>query len=1354
MSRRLVSERSMHGRHEGCSIADMSLLYVGLQSSKNIWTYVTVSWLTPLMRLGYKRPLQVEDLYRLPPDNSAEHLSKTLDPFWNDLAEYKKGKRAEPPNLTRLIIRKFFWTWFLSFTCQLLAMTCEVVSPLIIKEIILYTSPDGTPGRDSLTISNGLALAFCVLFTQSFISIFGRTAEQICRTVMLSVRTICIDAVYNKSLRLSGEAATEFTSGNIMSLINVDAESISLAVFLLNMTLAAPVQVIIEIGLLITVLGAVPVLAALGVMLVLFIAQVPVMKTAKNSTREGLKVGDARMAAIREAIYGIKIIKVRALEKDVAEKIKGLREKQTQQWKRGYGAWTAMITLGQLTPVLMPIAAFAVYTQVHGDLPAAVAFPALLYMTSLIGPMFDLPQGLSTLISALVSWKRIKTMLMADETQPVQISPAREGVENAVVIQGATFKWEEVRDESPAKGKKAKKSASKEALNEKKKGKNADELIVKTGDSAHTLVDGTTGEEKKEIEPLFKDLNLAFERGKLTAVVGAVGAGKSSLLSAIIGEMTKLQGEVTITGRVCLCTQEAFIQSGTIKENILFQSPFDKERLQRALRVCSLESDLNQFSAGWDTEIGEKGVNLSGGQKARVALARAVYNDDEIYLLDDPISALDAHVGAEVFKNCVHDALAGKTRILVTHHLHHLQDVDKIVVLQNGVVAEQGTFSDLLARGGVFTDMMKSYKLDNEEEKKQHEEAKAKEHVDDEVEKKKDGDGGLIIAEDRVQGAVKWSTYLAYMRGAGGIPYAVGLLGSYAIVQAVQQVSAYWLAWWTRGDYGLSQREYLIGYSMLAFGQVVAIAAATAAVLIGNYFISRSIHARAFEHLIRAPMGYFDTQPVGRLLNRFSKDVEAVDQRLWGNIFGTCVAVFNILGSIILLAIVSPYMLLGFLPFGLTFFYVLRFYRASFRELKRLDSVIRSPLYAQLSETLTGIPTIRAYKAESRFVDRQRRLLDASNSPYYLMYTASVWIGIRLEIFTGLLVFMLALLAVNHVISAAAAGLAFNYAVPLTLFLNMLLRAFAFLESNMNSVERLEEYANDTPEEARALLPTDPAAGTWPTRGAIEITNLEVRYPSVPDKPVIRNLTLSISPGEKIGIVGRTGSGKSTLLTALFRIVEPTQGSITIDGTDIATLGLETLRSRLSIIPQEPIMFSGTLRSNLDLRDEFTDAQIWAVLERINLNTFVASLPLKLDSPVADKGENLSVGQRQLLCLGRVILNRPNILVMDEATASVDAQADALIQTSIRTHFAATTVLSIAHRLNTIADFDKVLVLDAGVLVEFDAPHVLLSREGSLFGKLADATGPANARLLRDVARRRAEGDGDGGDVVESVEDI
>ncbi|KAJ3003741.1 hypothetical protein HKX48_001585, partial [Thoreauomyces humboldtii] len=956
------------------------------------------------MTLGSQKTLTDDDMYLVPQGSEAASIAKLLDPFWAELYDHHADPVKNPKvrSLFMIVFRHGRFRWVLATFLNCLGVACELTVPVVLKQLLLWVAPVGTSGRADLWFDSGFGLAFLIVALQAGISIFQRTGEQLMREVIMNVRTVVIGAVYEKSLRLSGESARKHTHGAIMNLINVDSEAISMAVFFAYLLIGSPVQIIVAIGLLAQNLGGVPIVAAVAVMIVFLFLQMPMMMLAKTSRAKVLAAGDKRIAEVRETLYGMRIIKLRAWEEFFGRKANSLRMRQTDGIRDSYFAWAGFLTLAQLTPVAMPIVAFIVYSKLNGGVTADVVFPAIVLFNILIAPMLDLPQGLSYIISANVSWNRVCELLKAKESKPLEVLHSRNENANAITITDATFKWETVLVESKKDMKPTRQEKKDQKMHKKQDRKSKVDDSKDTLDVPVLVPDATLlaeestvtlemvppeEEQVPDVQPLFRNLNLSFRAGELTAVVGDVGAGKSSLLAAIIGEMTRVSGKTTIFGSVAYAAQQPWIQTGSVRDNIVFQHDYDEERLQEAVRVCGLTSDVEQLSHGLDTEIGEKGVNLSGGQKARVALARAVYEKPmtDVYLLDDPISALDASVGKQVYDDCIKGSLAGKTRVLVTHHLHLLQDVSRIVVLKDGTVAEEGTFADLIAMNGLFTVMMKDYRLDEAHNKEAEIEdvLEVVEHEDEKDGKKASGTGRLIVDEEREEGAVKWATYAAYIRSAGGVKYAISVLGMFTLSQAVQILMNFWLSWWTEEKNGLGDSKYLLGYAIFGLGVAFANLASNASLFAGNYSVSKAVHARSLDNVLRAPMSWFDVTPVGRILNRFSKDIDVVDQRLWGDVLVTCLSTFQIGGTIITLAVVSPYMLLPCIPLIIVYFWVLRYYRATYRQLKRIDSTLRSPLYAQVSETMTGLATIRAYRAEDRFIERQRQLIDQSNAPYY-----------------------------------------------------------------------------------------------------------------------------------------------------------------------------------------------------------------------------------------------------------------------------------------------------------------------------------------------------------------------------------
>jgi ATP-binding cassette subfamily C (CFTR/MRP) protein 1 len=724
-------------------------------------------------------------------------------------------------------------------------------------------------------------------------------------------------------------------------------------------------------------------------------------------------------------------------------------------------------------------------------------------------------------------------------------------------------------------------------------------------------------------------------------------------------------------------------------------------------------------------------------------LARAVYRDSDIYLLDDPLSALDAKVGNHVFKNVLIDELNPKTVLLVTNQLHMLEQCDELFVLDQGKIVERGSFKQLLNSNGLFADLMSNYVAHDETSETQSTNELIELGTKDEKEKEKESTVNIIQEEERKTGRVKSTIYKEYLRALGYISL-VFILISWVGSMVTKVWSQLFLAQASAGLHSIN--VFLTIYPTLGSLQAFTEGAFFLAVIFGGIRAGNVMHNAAVVSLFSAPMSFFDSQPVGRILNRMTSDVTSLD-------IGMLNVVINILGSIasvvtgtILIGQANWYIIIALSIFIIVSVMVFRFYQASNLELKRLQSLAKSPLDALVSETLNATDIINAFQDFNYFYSQQQLLVDDYQASSFIKDSVEIWVRLRLRLLSSFIGFSLILIGYFmkqgngiNVGEASAIALALVNCLGLSNSIYQLLFWLGQGEAELNAVERLSEYAHQLAPEAPQDLKTDPSPNEWPLLGAISLSNVEIRYPSRPDFPVIKDLSIDIKPGEKIGVVGRTGAGKSSLMTALFRINELSNGSIKIDdlGTlsliiDISKIGLKTLRTRMQMIPQEPVLFQGTFRTNLDPLQQYSDQQVWDTLKMIGLDEHVSSLTLKLESLVESQGENLSAGQRQLMCLGYSILAKPKILVMDEATSQIDGESDQLIQTLIRTHFKDTTVISIAHRLNTIAAFDRVIVLHEGEVVEFDSPRHLLSNPDSLFSQLTEASGPSNAQAIRD----------------------
>ncbi|KAL7521737.1 hypothetical protein ACHAWX_006416 [Stephanocyclus meneghinianus] len=895
---------------------------------------------------------------------------------------------------------------------------------------------------------------------------------------------------------------------------------------------------------------------------------------------------------------------------------------------------------------------------------------------------------------------------------------------------------------------------------------NRAESLASLGVSVNTA---GSEEDNAESRIALKHITCSIERGSLVAIIGSVGSGKSSLLSAILGEMEALEGSLVYMPPknedehfsrehlISYCSQSPWVVNDTLKGNILFGRPYNEERYREIVKACALADDLAILPAGDMTEIGERGINLSGGQKARVSLARALYSKEtQIVLLDDPLSAVDAHVGEHLFRMAITGAVSkGTTRVLVTHHVHFLPRCDKVIILDKGRIIHTGTYSELVAKGVDFAGAVEVEKKEKDsddgatqgKEEKDGNAADKPPAVDDgkgpEAEKaqlKKAGEK-LISDEEKEEGSVQGSNYSHYAK-AGGVIAFVSIFVIQAIGRASELMANFWLSIWAaasaQGEINgrpLSVQEttwYLGIYAAFGIGGVICLTFRAVIMAVHRLRASRKLHTELISSILRAPVSFFDVTPIGRVLNRFAADMDKIDLELTNSLGQAVSTIFSFLGAVgAIVAATKGTLLVAFIPIGYANYVIQKWFRKSFTELQRAANVANSPIFTDFSQMLSGTSTIRAFGTEVRFFRNCQISFDKFNALYNALQQAGYWLGLRLDVLGGSVGFIIGAIALStkdsNFIPAGWLGLALSYSIEVTTYLKHGVRMIATVEADMNSVERVLFYTNNVQPEAALVTEADPKTEEWPSKGEIEIRHASMRYRDGP--LVLKDLCLSIKGGEKIGVVGRTGSGKSSLMAALFRITELERdgGKILIDGVDISSVGLSLLRLSLSIIPQDPVMFSNTVRYNLDPFGERSEYDLWEALKKVKLAEAIAILPGGLDEQVSEGGENFSQGQRQLLCIARSLLRKPKILVMDEATASIDNATDAHIQEMIRENFASATILTIAHRLNTIMDSDRVLVLDDGRVIEFDSPSALLAKREGVFKSMVDKSKKAHS---------------------------
>jgi ATP-binding cassette subfamily C (CFTR/MRP) protein 1 len=1317
------------------------------QTSASCCSLLFFSWMTPLMKLGFKRPLENADMWTLPKNQTTDVLASKFIKHWKKekqraaatTAAKQKASPSAPshtaelPSLTRALYQTF-GTYYLRGTfLKIFNDASQFVGPTIMKSLIIFVRSQTTDTPQP--IINGYLLAV-TMYVAMFI---GALAEaqyfQIVMTTGLQVRGVMISTVFDKAMILSQRGRKGRSTGKMTNLVSSDAENLQTTCQNLNTIWSAPLRIIVAMYLLYYELSWAALLGFL-----LLVVSIPIqgkfVKYQRAYYKQTAKMTDTRLKHANEAVSAMNVIKMYAWQASMGARITDARNEELKVLKKAklLGAWnTVMISA---VPICVTIVAFSTYALAIGDLTAEKAFTSIALFGILRYPLIQIPQIIAGLVGANVSLERLRDFLTAD-TVPAQEShngedegEGKDDPNDAPIIhidENASFAWD---------------------------------------------VDSKDAD--------MHSLNVSVNKGELLTVVGRTGSGKSSLLNVMLNELTCLNGTkhstaaVEIKGSVAYVPQESWIFNNTLRENILFGLPYDAEKYNHCITVAQMTSDLDQMADGDATEIGEKGVNLSGGQRQRVAIARAVYADADVYLFDDPLSALDAKVARKIYEHCICGALKEKTIVLVTNRIEFVSGSDRVAVMNNGTIGGIGTYSWLLDNNEEFQAMMEGIsdasttKNGKEEETDKEEKGKEKIEAQQKKETKKDNEddetattskkntpsssngnsnrkGALISKEHRDKGSIKLSVVLDYGRAMGGISVLITMVLLYCLTEGINVGATYWVSFWSADEFNLGMGSskyiatYVGGYAGFSFAAIVFTLLSAYVQTYSALAAAKTLHAKMIASLLRAPMSFFHATPLGRILNRFSKDQNDVDKTMEFAVGLLIRGMIQLTSTFIVIGLATPYTLLTFVPVLFAFVYCQRYFQRSSRELKRMDAVTRSPVYAHFSECLNGLSTIRAYKKLKEMSAMNRLRIDNHLRMNLASFSANRWLGIRMELLGGLLVFASAVFVVagSKQIDPEQVGLQLSYAIRITGLLNLVVRILSLAENSFNSVERLREYANVPSELPDESTIEQKPPSNWPNKGQITFEKVVARYRKDLE-PVLTGLTFDIKEREKIGIVGRTGAGKSSLFLTLFRIMERDEGLISIDGHDIANMGLNDLRRALSIIPQEPVLFSGTVRFNLDPFNEYDDGKLWFSLERAHLKEYVKNHGLGisgLDMQVGQGGSNFSVGQRQLLCLARALLKGSKILVLDEATAAVDVETDQLIQNTIREAFKHCTTLTIAHRLNTIIDSDRVLVLDRGHVLEYDTPFALLENDSSAFSSMVAETGTENALHLRRLVK-------------------
>ena len=1322
------------------------------EQSSNIISKLFLWWVFPLILRGWKTPLQDQDLWEL---RNEERGSSATEELKLAYAKVKAEPELKSKSKLYIAMRRTYLRAMLSTAfLRAITITLNLINPILLNNLIRFVSDYATKEpRPSISIGIGWAMSLLVVpvtFAIAENHYFLRTM----RTGM-KVKSGIQGILYDKSLTMSPSARSGSSLGEIVNLMQMDSQRIGDFLRFINVMWSAPVQLIVCCALLFRFIQWSAVIGVLATFITAPI-QGKLVVVLLRLRRANVAITDQRIKLMNEVMQGIKAVKFYAWEKPFSRKIEAQRDQEVQTLGETIWASSVLFAIMLSIPVIIACVTFSFYAGVFKKtLDPATVFTAFTLLNIVRQPVMVLPRVVTSFIDARLGLGRIEKFLEMQDTDDY----AREKQSEAhiekprIKIEDASFRWGEPAPPlNDPKSEMQKVGFFSRIFNKSKKSASQHESIEKTDDK-NTSKQNT-----------LQHISIEFIPGSLTAVVGRVGSGKSSLVSAVLGEMQKTRGNVSLTGSVAYVAQTAWIFNDTLRNNILFGNEFDEELYTKAIQVSALRPDLEILPAGDLTSIGEKGINLSGGQKQRVSIARAVYSNADVYIFDDPLSALDAHVGQTVFENCISNngALRDKLRLLITNQINVLPECDSIVLLERGRLRNQGTYDELVRSDNAFKEIVNEIKAENKDNDKSVEEEKSKtDYKSNTSTKNKAGfekSGGvrkpednLIQAEDRNVGNIKLGSYYKYALACGGVGLFSLVLLLWVTTVVIGIGTSYWLAFWSdeqtesiaRGQDGRSLGFYIGVYFALGIGYAIFVAIQNVSFLTLALRASKSMHENALNSVLRAPMAFFDTTPIGRILSRFSRDVGAIDLNLPQAFSQMMTTVLQLIGSYILIAFIIPPFLGAAIPITIGYWLLQRFFNRTSLEVKRLDSISKSPIYAHFSETLSGLSTLRAYGKQESAKRDNRDMIDGNTRAYFAFIASNRWFSMYLELLGSTLIFFTALISVIAPgrSTPAQLGLSLSYSLQVTGILGFTIRSITELEAQMSSVERLEHYSKQLPQEDEAIkdysnyADKDKPSESWPEEGRIDIDHVSLRYREGLNL-AIRNVTMKIESGEKVGVIGRTGSGKSTLMVALLRLVELAEGKIKIDDIDVQTVGLDQLRSVVTIIPQDSVLFSGTIRFNLDPFDQYSETQLWEALEKSNMKQFVLEIEGGLDSNVSEYGENLSAGQRQLICLTRALLRNSKILILDEASSSLDPETDRLIQDSIRKHLKHATILTIAHRLSTLADYDKILVMENGTIVEYGTPKHLLERSNSKLNGFVESLGRAGASQFREIVRK------------------
>uniref|UniRef100_A0A7N6ARD5 ATP-binding cassette, sub-family C (CFTR/MRP), member 8 n=1 Tax=Anabas testudineus TaxID=64144 RepID=A0A7N6ARD5_ANATE len=1228
-------------------------------------------------------------------------------------------------------------------------------------------------------LENAYVLAVLLFFALLLQRTFLQASYYVAIETGINLRGAIQTKIYNKIMRLctSNMSMGELTVGQICNLVAIDTNQLMWFFFLCPNLWAMPVQITVGVILLYYLLG---ISALIGATVIAVLAPVQYFVATKLSQtqKSTLEYSSERLKKTNELLRGIKLLKLYAWEHIFRDSVEETRGKELTSLQ-AFALYTSIsIFMNAAIPIAAVLTTFVVHVHISedADLSPAVAFASLSLFHILVTPLFLLSSVVRSTVKALVSVQKLSEFFssdeIGDEQEPRVMLTSGSSNHNQNKYQAVPLKV--VNRKRPPRDDWNNYSSQGDREGDRPCLDVDQDICIKITSGYFTWTDGP---------PTLSNVDIKIPFGKLTMIVGQVGCGKSSLLLAALGEMQKISGAVTWNrsvksslptdrdaagdgdvrkrGAVAYASQKPWLLNTSVVENITFEMPMIKSRYKAVTEACSLQPDIDILPQGDQTEIGERGIILSGGQKQRISVARALYQQTNVVFLDDPFSALDIHLSDHLMQDGILKLLREEKRtvVLVTHKLQYLPHADWIIAMKDGTIQTQGTLKDIQNSEPELFEQWKTlmHRQDQEFEKEtvaasmtdmernnlrraMYSREAVRTEEDEEEESLESEEDDNLSQVMRQRATIPWRSCGTYLSSAGLLLLNLLLL-SQLLKHSLMVAIDYWLAYWTshvitakleatarnctiRQDCGFSNAWYLSVFSVLCCLGIVLCLATSVAVEWTGLKVAKQLHHNLLNKIILAPMRLFETTPLGNILNRFSTDTNTIDQHIPSTLECLMRSTLLCVSALGVISYVTPVFLIALLPLAITCYFIQKYFRVASRDLQQLEDSTQLPLLSHFSETVEGLTTIRALRYEPRFRQRLLQFTDANNIASLFLTAANRWLEVRMEYIGACVVLVAAVASITNSLynqlSTGLVGLGLTYALMVSNYMNWMVRNLADMEVQLGSVKRINGLLKTEPENYEGLLTVSQVPDGWPRQGEIKIQNLSVRY-DASLKPVLKNVNAHISPGEKVGICGRTGSGKSSFSLAFFRMVDMFEGRIVIDNIDIAKLPLQTLRSRLSIILQDPFLFSGTIRFNLDPEMKATDEMLWEALEIAQLKPVVKSLPGGLDAMVTEGGENFSQGQRQLFCLARAFVRKSSILIMDEATASIDMATESILQKVVMTAFADRTVVTIAHRVHTILNADLVIVMKRGIILEYDRPQALLDKEDSVFASFVRA---------------------------------